>query len=87
MTTPRTDNDLERAVLAYLAEHPRAMDSLVGIAEWWLERERIRSEILAVSRVVNALVERGLLQRIGTGESALYCLNTTIPSVPKGDPR
>lgn len=71
--TPAED-PLEAEVLAYLAEHPDAMDTLNGIAEWWLERQRIRVDVDALSRVIRRLVERGALQEVGVGGDPLYRL-------------
>lgn len=67
-------DDLESAVLAYLTEHPRAMDTLGGIAQWWVERQRIRVEVTALSSALSRLVERGVLQKVGVGENPLYRL-------------
>jgi hypothetical protein len=81
----RSEEDLEQAVLAYLTEHPRAMDSLVGIAEWWLEFTRVRTEIEALSRALDRLVQRSVLERIGSGERALYRLASRSRDSTKGD--
>ena len=36
------EDQVAKDILAYLAEHPQAMDTLEGIAEWWLMRQHIR---------------------------------------------
>jgi len=64
MQQPLSDDEIEQAVLGYLAEHPRAMDSLDGIAEWWLPRRRLRVELEALRRVLDRLTERGVLARM-----------------------
>ena len=33
------DLEVEQTILAYLEEHPAAMDSVKGIIEWWLPRQ------------------------------------------------
>jgi hypothetical protein len=71
--TPAEDV-LEAEVLAYLAEHPQAMDTLEGIAEWWLQRERIRADVEALSRAIRRLVDRGALQEVGTSDEPSYRL-------------
>lgn len=68
------DTDLEAALLAYLGEHPDAMDSLPGIAEWWVTRHRVRVETERVARVLRRLVERAVLEQVGCGDAALYRL-------------
>jgi hypothetical protein len=68
------EEELTSAVLGYLAENPRAMDTLEGIAEWWITRQLIRVEVTTLARVLRRLTERGLLEVTGTGEYARYSL-------------
>lgn len=68
------EEELTKAIITYLAEHPRASDTLGGIAEWWVMRQQIRVEIRALSRVLRRLTKRGLLATIGEGDKALYHL-------------
>ena len=68
------EEKLSSAILRYLAENPRAMDTLEGIAEWWIARQQIRVEVSTLVRVLNRLTERGLLEVTGTGEYARYSL-------------
>jgi len=75
MTIARSDRLVDAAVLAYLQEHPHAMDTLEGIAEWWIERERIRFDVARVAGALARLVDRGVLERVGAGECALYRLS------------
>jgi len=75
--------DVEGEILAYLAEHPHAMDTLSGIAEWWIERHRIRVDVEALSGVIRRLVERGALQKLGDDDDPLYRLTPgRIDSAP-----
>jgi hypothetical protein len=66
--------EIAEAILDYLGEHPRAMDTLEGIAEWWLARYRVSYELEAVKRVVRHLTNEGLLEEISGGQSPLYHL-------------
>jgi hypothetical protein len=66
--------ELELAVRRYLAEHPQAMDTTEGIAEWWLMRERIRVDLEALTRILVRLTDEGVLERIGAGAEARYRL-------------
>ena len=68
------DAELTESVLAYLAEHPDAMDTVSGIADWWLMRQRVRVEVEAVARVLHDLTERGVLEELGSGEQRRYRL-------------
>ena len=69
-----TERDLYRAVLEYLGDNPDAMDTLEGIAEWWLMRQRIRTSVTSVSRVLRLLVEDGLVEELGPCEEPRYRL-------------
>lgn len=66
---------LGELVLGYLEEHPRAMETLDGIAEWWIERRRIRVDVEALFRALTDLTERGVLEAIGTGSTRRYRLS------------
>jgi Fe2+ or Zn2+ uptake regulation protein len=68
------EEELAEAILQYLANHSQAMDTLAGIAEWWIPRQRVRIEVNTVARVLRRLSEEGLLECQGTGENALYRL-------------
>ena len=59
--------------LGYLEEHPYGIDTLEGIAEWWLSRQQIRVTVATVTRVPGCLTERGALEVIHTNGYRLYC--------------
>jgi hypothetical protein len=69
---PLSESELAEAILAYLTEHPEAMDTLEGIAEWWLLRQMARVEVPRVARVLGRLTARGLVEQVGTGPSCRY---------------
>ena len=69
------ESDLYRAVVAYLAENPEAMDTLEGIAEWWVMRQRIRVSVGTIAGVVRQLVEDGLLEQVGPHDRPRFRLN------------
>lgn len=62
-------------VMAYFAKHPRAMDTVAGIAEWWMP-EGIRPDHDLMRKVLELLAQRGLLERVGSGEYAHYRLKS-----------
>ncbi len=68
------DEEVAEAVLAYLAEHPQAMDSAEGIAQWWIMRQQVRESATTVTRVLRRLAEKGLLEELGEGEHRRYRL-------------
>ena len=68
------DQDLSSAILAYLAERSQAMDTVEGIAEWWLMRQRVIFVVQQVERVVQQLTSRGILETVEHGRTTLYRL-------------
>lgn len=72
MSGSRNEDDMAAAILGYLAEHPRAMDTLEGIAEWWLMRQQVRIDIITLRRVLRRLTNSGVLEEIGSGTQQLY---------------
>ena len=65
---------MAESLLAYLHEHPQAMDTLAGIAEWWLLRQEVHVVVQRVARVLRRLCDEGLLEAIGSGEQRRYRL-------------
>jgi hypothetical protein len=61
-------------VTGYFAQHPRAMDTAAGIMEWWMPGDKIRADPETMKRVLDRLIEQGMLERIGSGEYAHYRL-------------
>ncbi len=70
---PSSDH-LARVILDYLTEHPQAMDTVEGIAEWWVRRQEIRSLVENVTQTVRRLTEAGVLEQIGTGPQSRFRL-------------
>jgi hypothetical protein len=66
------EEQVAQAILNYLDEHPSAMDTLPGIAEWWLQREQVRVTIEMLARVLTRLIESGQLEEIGQGTMRYY---------------
>jgi hypothetical protein len=62
-----SDTELRELVMGYLDEHPTAMDTLDGIAEWWIFRRQIEIEVRRVSKVLGALVLDGELEEFEQG--------------------
>lgn len=68
------DEALRGVILGYLAEHPAAMDSIDGIAEWWITRQQIRVDVERLASVLEQLVAAGILDAIDEGEARMYRL-------------
>jgi len=86
MTTPASvgdDREVESAVLAYLDRHPGASDTLDGIAQWWLPRQRYVTARQRIEGVLARLVADGVLQRRRLPDgTALYALDPTRRAAP-----
>jgi DNA-binding IscR family transcriptional regulator len=67
--------ELALAVMRYLAEHPQAMDSVEGIGEWWVTRERVAVEVESLTKVLQQLVDVGLIEKVDSTKGPLYRLN------------
>jgi hypothetical protein len=50
------------------------METREGIAEWWVMRRVVRAEVEAVTRVLGALTERGVLEEVQMGLQCRYRL-------------
>lgn len=70
----RHEKEMTEAILEYLKEHPRASDTLEGIAEWWIMRQQVRVEIKTLQKVLRQLMKSDLLEKIGAGKEAIYHL-------------
>lgn len=72
--TDRTETAL--AVLRYLTEHPRAHDTIEGIAEWWLLEQRIKCGVANVKEALAELIAQGLvLEKTGTDARPRFRVN------------
>lgn len=57
------DDQVRSLVIGYLNDHPTAMDTLDGIAAWWIRRQQIDIEVRRIARVLDTLVAEGVLER------------------------
>lgn len=65
-----------QAILRYLDSHPAAMDTLEGIAGWWLQREWHERMFAEVERALDLLLSRRLiLETRRPGQPGYYRLN------------
>jgi hypothetical protein len=68
------EDQVAAEILEYLKERPHAMDTLEGIAEWWLMRQRIRMNVGMLAQVLRRLTERGVLEELGPPNDPRYRL-------------
>lgn len=70
------DEQIALEILAYLARHNDAQDSLEGIVQWWLLERDIEHGVLKVRAALDELATRGLvLQREGKDSRMRYGIN------------
>lgn len=62
-------------ILAYLYDNPDAGDTLEGIVEWWVLRQRLKFETRNVSDAVKKLVSEGLIEEHEEPDSNIYRVN------------
>ena len=55
---------LSGEILRYLRAHPQAADTVDGIVEWWLPRQRHDEAVDRVQHALDELVARGLVDKI-----------------------
>jgi hypothetical protein len=75
---PRTagSRDIAKEILAYLAEHPRAEDTLEGIVQWWLLEREIQRGTTEVQTALAMLTAQALvLEKRGPDARIRYCIN------------
>jgi hypothetical protein len=71
-----TETDISEEILEYLRTHPKASDTLEGIAEWWLLNQKIKFGIERVRAAIYVLLEEGSVIEIkGKDSTVRYRLN------------
>jgi hypothetical protein len=55
---------LSDEILTYLRVYPQAADTVDGIVEWWLPRQRHDEVVDRVQRALDDLVARGLVEKM-----------------------
>lgn len=58
----KNESAIERQILAYLAANPTAQDTVRGIVEWWLLKQRIVEATSDVEVALANLVAQGKLR-------------------------
>jgi Fe2+ or Zn2+ uptake regulation protein len=63
--------DLDDEILTYLREHSSAADTLDGIAEWWLPRQRYEQGKAQIKSVLDQLVAEGRVRCINLSDGTM----------------
>jgi hypothetical protein len=72
----RDKSQIRNEILAYLAENPKAQDTLEGIVEWWLLERQIKFQTAKVKEVLSELVANGfILEHQGMNSKTHYRIN------------
>jgi hypothetical protein len=76
-----------RALQRYIAAHPTAADTVVGIQRWWLA-PALDEPLLLVELALDRLIEEGVMRRVQLQDgSAIYSVvPRDEPSMPTSGP-
>jgi len=66
--------EIADGVLEYLRENPRAMDTIDSIADWWISRAQVRTDVTLLAGVLERLTQQGILEQVGDGDERRYRL-------------
>jgi Fe2+ or Zn2+ uptake regulation protein len=68
----RKRESIEKMILAYLEKNPDAADTAEGILKFWMQRENAEITSAKVSRTLEKLLKKGLLQAFQSADGTLY---------------
>lgn len=83
MTEPDPAEPFEAKLLAYLASHPQAADSLAGVVRWWVGDDSAPS-VEQVRRALDRLVDDGMLRRERLADGTDWYAGTAAPLASSG---
>jgi hypothetical protein len=70
------ESDVMEEILSYLRNHPNAADTLDGILNWWLPRQRYETEQKRIEQGLEHLVTQGLVsKKVLSDGTILYLRN------------
>ena len=68
--------EIAREILAYLADHPDAHDTLDGIVQWWLPEQEFKYRVALVNEAIAELLQDGwVTARKGQDSRTYYRIN------------
>ena len=69
-------SEIADEIIRYLSAHQNAADSLEGVAQWWISRQRIQESTEQVKKALDLLCEKGLVNATPlVGRNMIYSLN------------
>ena len=82
IASPTPDSDVRQladAIRQYLSKHPDAADTLEGVVNWWLLRQRYENAMAMVNQALELLVQQGDLTKIKhRGSPPIYKLRERV---------
>jgi hypothetical protein len=70
------ESNVVEEILSYLRNHPNAADTLDGILNWWLPRQRYETEQQRIEQALEYLVTQGLVsKKVLSDGTILYLRN------------
>ena len=67
---------MAESIRQYLNEHPSSADTLEGVVNWWLLRQRYEIATTMVSQALELLIHEGVLKTVSLqGSKTIYKLN------------
>ena len=67
--------NVAREIEEYFDSHPEAGDTLEGISDWWVSRQRLRDERSLIRAALAHLVTEGVLKKRHHGGREIYIRN------------
>ncbi|KIO49065.1 hypothetical protein [Nitrosospira sp. NpAV] len=80
MVSDNTPPDPRQEIIEYLRAHPSAADTMDGIIQWWLIRQRYETARDIIQKALDDLVDQGILDYIETGNDKKIFLSPTRPN-------
>ena len=82
--TSNVQHRIQEELIAYWDNNPSAMDTLEGIAAWWLPRHEVRVGLKQVEQALEQLEADGLIERAGDPTRPMFRLRKPHPSKTNG---
>jgi hypothetical protein len=75
MTTQSQVSETIAVILRYLEQHPKSEDTLEGISEWWMKKQRIEDSRIAVDQALQRLASERVISITQRNKVNYYKLN------------